>query len=294
MKSLSILILLSTIAAIVLGVLFAFMPVFAKSENASPAISNSAAQPVAPMTGGSVDVTIEQAPTTASQGQAPAAELSNDPGLALASTFSVSFEKDTASALAVQEAEAQAEALQAEQEAAQAEAETAETAVASLDSFVASVNNGNANQVSGIYVENILAYSVVRQPSGNAAFISSAANEVTQFGLASEYGSQGFLAHNYLAGSDFFNLSSGQTITLVYGDGSTSLYRIDSIRRFQALQPDSTQSSFVDLESGGQLSASNLFHNMYNSNNSLVLQTCIANDGISTWGRLFIIAVPLS
>src|SRR3990172_7627995 len=95
MKLLSILILLSTIAAIVLGVLFAFTPVFAKSENASPAISSSAAQPVAPMTGGSVDVAVGQSPITASQAQAPAAELSNDPGLVLANTFSVSFEKDT-------------------------------------------------------------------------------------------------------------------------------------------------------------------------------------------------------
>src|SRR3989304_1350771 len=109
MKSLSILILLGTITAIVLGVLFAFTPVFAKSENASPAISSSVSQPVAPMTGGSVDVAVGQAPITASQAQAPAAELSNDPGLVLASTFSVSFEKDTASALAVQAAEAQAE-----------------------------------------------------------------------------------------------------------------------------------------------------------------------------------------
>ena len=36
-RHISILILLGTVTAIVLGVLFAFTPVFAKSENASPA-----------------------------------------------------------------------------------------------------------------------------------------------------------------------------------------------------------------------------------------------------------------
>jgi len=140
----------------------------------------------------------------------------------------------------------------------------------------------------------VLAYSVVRQPSGNAAFVSENAGEVTQFALAAEYGSQAFLAHNYLAGASFFALSEGEIITVVYGDGSSQQYRIENIKRYQALSPDSTQSSFVDLETGKQLSASNLFRNTYNSDNTVVLQTCIAQDGISTWGRLFITAVPLS
>jgi hypothetical protein len=50
----------------------------------------------------------------------------------------------------------------------------------------------------------------------------------------------------------------------------------------------------VDLDADQQLSASDLFYMMYNSDNSVVLQTCIANEGISSWGRLFVIAVPLS
>jgi hypothetical protein len=81
---------------------------------------------------------------------------------------------------------------------------------------------------------------------------------------------------------------------LVYGDGSTTSFRIEAMHRFQALSPDSTQSRFIDLESGEELSAASLFYNIYNNDNAVVLQTCIENDGISTWGRLFVVATPIS
>lgn len=282
MKSLSILVLLGTLSAIVLGAIFAVTPVLAQNtaaQNSSPE-TNLVSEPVAPITGEPAVVSV------AVEAAAPVAESnpSADPGAVLANTFTVTFEKDTASAQAVQEAEA----------AAQVEAQEAAQSMASFETFAASVSNGKANQVTGIYVEDVLAYSVVRQPGGNAAFVSENAGEVTQFGLAAQYGSQAFLAHNYLAGASFSALSQGQIITVVYGDGSSQQFRIENIKRYQALSPDSTQSSFVDLESGKQLSASNLFHTVYNSDNSVVLQTCISQDGITTWGRLFITAVPLS
>jgi hypothetical protein len=112
--------------------------------------------------------------------------------------------------------------------------------------------------------------------------------------MAADYGSTAFLAHNYLAGANFFQVSEGQVITLVYGDGSTADFVVQSIRRFQALSPNSTQSTFVDLENNQKLSAADLFYSMYNSDNPVVLQTCIANEGESSWGRLFVIAVPVS
>jgi len=280
MKSLSILVLLGTISAILLGVVFAVTPVLAQSNAQTQETNLASSQPVAPVTGNSAAV------SAAGEAAAPVAEsnANADPGLVLASTFSVNLQKDTASAQAAQEAEAQAEA----------EAQEVAQSVASFDSFVASVSNGKSSQVTGIYVENVLAYSVVRQPSGNAAFVSEKAGEVTQFALAAQYGTQAFLAHNYLAGASFLALSQDQIVTVVYGDGSSQQYRISNVKHYQALSPNSTQSSFVDLDSGEQLSASNLFHSVYNSDNSVVLQTCIAQDGVSTWGRLFITAVPLS
>jgi hypothetical protein len=244
----------------VIGGFFAVSTVFAeKTESQNTSVVS---EPVAPLTGETV---IEEPMVF----EASAANTETDPGITLATTFTINIEKDTEGAMAVQES------------------------TANLASFAETVAGGNASQVAGIYVENILAYSVTGQ-NGNASFVSETPDVVTKFGLAAEYGSTAFLAHNYLAGASFFELTEGQIITLVYGDGSTTDFQIQSIRRFQALSPDSTQSTFRDLESDEQYSASNLFHQMYNSDNSVVLQTCIANEGISTWGRLFVIAVPLS
>lgn len=280
MKTLSILILLGTLTAIVFGALFAIRPTQAQEITASVDVAANepqAALVVAPVTGGQ-----NAAP------QAPAA-ADVDPGAALAQAFVVNLEKDRSVALAA-EAVTETAAPQAEPAAAQVEAAPA---AATLQTFISTVSNGNSAQVTGIYVDGVMAYGVTGQ-GGNAAFVSEQPNVVTQFGLASQYGSQGFLAHNYLAGGAFANISVGQVITLVYGNGTTKEFQVTGTQSYQALSPDSTQSNFVDLNSGEQLSASALFHKVYNSKNTLVLQTCIEQDGISTWGRLFITAVPLS
>ena len=160
--------------------------------------------------------------------------------------------------------------------------------------FIDSVSNENANQITGLYSDEHFAFPAVGQPSGSPGYVSNNNNEVTRFGMAGEYGSRGFLAHNYLAGATFFELSVGEVFTLVYGDGSTQDVRIESIQQYQALSPNSPYSSFIDLATGEQLSATSLFNKIYNSENYVVLQTCIEKDGLSTWGRLFVVAVPLS
>ena len=76
-----------------------------------------------------------------------------------------------------------------------------------------------------LYVSELMAVPVVQQPSGQAGYVSTAAETLTQFAAASKYGTTGLLAHNYLAGTYFSNLSHGSVITLVYGDGSTQYYR---------------------------------------------------------------------
>ncbi|UYN90468.1 MAG: hypothetical protein KIT08_04320 [Anaerolineales bacterium] len=283
MKSLSILVLLGTLSAIIIGAFFAITP--ARAQDSAPVVAA-----VAPVTG-SPEVA---APAAEVAAPVVAEAAAVEPGVALAQTFTVNLTKDTSSPVIETEPAVELAAVEAAP-AAQAEAAQVEAApaVAAFSSFVNSVTNGNSAQVTGIYVDGVMAYGVVGQ-GGSAAFVSEQPNVVTQFGLASQYGSQGFLAHNYLAGSAFTNIGIGQTITLVYGDGSTREFQVTGTQRYQALSPDSTQSNFVDLESGEQISASTLFHKVYNNKNSLVLQTCIEQDGISTWGRLFITAVPLS
>jgi len=163
-----------------------------------------------------------------------------------------------------------------------------------LSTFSASVQNSNAYQITGVYVPGLMAVPVVQQPSGQAGYVSTAAETLTQFAAASKYGTTGLLAHNYLAGAYFSNLSQGSVITLVYGDGSTQYYSVTTVLEFQALSPNSPYSQFVNLaQPGVTLSSTDLFYQTYGLGNVLVLQTCIADGNESSWGRLFVIAEPI-
>ena len=163
-----------------------------------------------------------------------------------------------------------------------------------LTQFASKVQTGIENQVTGVFVNDVLAYPVVQQPSGSAAFVSSQTDVVTQFSLAAQYGTIGILAHNFLAGVSFFNLLSGQDVYVVFGDGSTAHYVITDVRRFQALDPYSPYSSFIDLDTNAKYTSSEVFYEVYGNEDKLVLQTCIAAEGIDSWGRLFVIAEKIS
>lgn len=170
----------------------------------------------------------------------------------------------------------------------------APNAISSVDDFAASITNGNSGQLMGVYAAEKFALTVVQQPSGNGGYVAtSSSSVVTQFGIASNYGSIGLLAHNYLAGKYFSNLSTGTTLTLVFGDGSKKNYTVSEIRQYQALNPSNVYSNFVNVnDSSKQLSSTDLFNETYGKSGALVLQTCIDKDGNSSWGRLFVIAYP--
>jgi hypothetical protein len=162
-----------------------------------------------------------------------------------------------------------------------------------LTHFISSVENGNTQQLVGIYVPDLLALPVVQQPASNPAYVSTKTNTVTQFGMPSKYGTTAILAHNNLSGSLFYSLKTGDLVVLVYGDGSLKYEQIDHVRRFQALSPESPFSNFIDLEKPErQLTSTDLFSQIYNGGNALVFQTCLAAHGNPSWGRIFITAKP--
>lgn len=167
-------------------------------------------------------------------------------------------------------------------------------AVPGLDSFVEQLKNGQADVLRGSYIPGILAASVVQQPAGMDDFVSVWENTVTQFSLASRLGSTGLLAHNDLAGKTFTSLQNGQKIYLVYGDGRVFTFIVSKILRYQASDPDSSSSSFIDLKEGNILASPALFTKIYNRPEQLIFQTCIDADDTFTWGRLFVIAEPAS
>jgi hypothetical protein len=173
-----------------------------------------------------------------------------------------------------------------------------ESAVAdsALDAFIATVKNGQSGQIVGVYIPQVLELKVVQQPANNPAYVDATLGHITQFKLAAQHGAIGLLAHNYLAGALFFTLSAGQEVDVVYGDGAIRRYTILVLRHFQALNPLSTASNFVDLDhqDSNQISNSDLFYQIYGQGDRVVFQTCITANGNTSWGRLFVIATPVS
>jgi hypothetical protein len=166
-----------------------------------------------------------------------------------------------------------------------------------FSSFLLNIpRSGDAHRVMGVFVANTLAAPVVQQPANNPGYVSTELGLVTQFNLAAQFGSLALLAHNYLTGNTFFNVRKYQVITVVYGDGHAEFFLVTDIREYEALNPTSPYSDFVQLNRprSDRISATELFYDVYAVADRLVLQTCIDANGISSWGRLFIIARPIS
>src|SRR5512140_3416282 len=167
-----------------------------------------------------------------------------------------------------------------------------DTEFPSLSTFLSVMSNGQAAELRGVYVPNLLADIVVQQPNNDGTFVSTAPRTLTQFGPANTLGSTGLLAHNFLAGAKFSQLNRGDLIYLVYGNGRVATYVISSMIRYQALSPESVYSNFIDLDSGTLMSASSVFNVAYGRPGDVVLQTCIDANGEPSWGRLFLVAEP--
>jgi len=166
------------------------------------------------------------------------------------------------------------------------------TALPNLSSFASSIQNGEGKVIRGAYADGLFALPILQQPGNNAAFVSTVDNTLTQFGMASQFGNVGLLAHNYLSGQFFFQLTIGMVIQLVYGDGRIETYQVTHIYRYRATSPNSVSSDFVDLDTQKTLTASQLFTNVYKGSRHVTFQTCITQDGNSSWGRYFVIAEP--
>lgn len=163
-----------------------------------------------------------------------------------------------------------------------------------LDQFARSLENGEPNQRVGVFVEDRFSFPIVQQPSADPAWISANLGVVTEFRIVrKQTGNEGIIAHNYLAGGQFYTLQIGDLAELVLGDGSVIDFEITDIQDYQALSPNSPTSNFINLNTGEKLTASDLFFKVYGGYLTLTFQTCISRDNISSWGRTFIIGEEL-
>lgn len=162
----------------------------------------------------------------------------------------------------------------------------------SFSDFSKTVQNGEASLLRGVYVPDVLALPIAQQPAGNAGYVSIKDGEVTQFGMASQFGNVGLLAHNHLSGKSFSQLAVGQEVRLVYGNGKVEYFVITEVLKYQALQPTSPYSSFRNLNKDETLTAEQMFKRVYFGERHVTFQTCIEANGNLSWGRMFVIATP--
>jgi hypothetical protein len=167
------------------------------------------------------------------------------------------------------------------------------SAFISLEDFRKGVSDGSTKTIRGVYVQDVMALRVVQQPANQPAFVSAAQGVITQFGMANSNGVTGLLAHNFAAGKNFSGLAQGDLVNVVYGDGEVKTYQVSQIMRFQALQPKSPNSDFLNLDTNEQLTAAGLFSQVYTGSHHVTFQTCIQQGSEDAWGRLFILASPL-
>lgn len=167
-----------------------------------------------------------------------------------------------------------------------------ETSFPGFSTFSESVQDGKAGALKGVYVSDVLALPIVQQPVGNPGYVSQYPDVITEFSMAKEVGNVGLLAHNHLAGQTFINLSVGDEVRLVYGDGKVEYFIVTQTLEYQALQPYSPYSNFRELETNTILTADTLFRKVYRGDRHVTFQVCIEAEGIDAWGRLFVIAEP--
>ena len=93
--------------------------------------------------------------------------------------------------------------------------------VASLDAFRRSVTNGNSAQLTGIWVEDTLAFRV---QAGLTTYAPTSKDTLSIYRWAWEHGVMGLLIHNYRGGTKLYQLNPGIMIAAIYGDGEVDWY----------------------------------------------------------------------
>jgi hypothetical protein len=165
---------------------------------------------------------------------------------------------------------------------------------ASFRQFAASMMNGNADQVRGVYVQGLMALAVVQQPVDEVTYVAAQMDIVTQFQSAADHNVIGLLAHNYLSGSLFYQLTDGAEVRIVFGDGSYQRYQVSGSYAFQKLDPHSLQSDLVDMETETVLTTNQVFNHFYSGEHHVTFQTCLEEGGLSNWGLTFVVAEPIN
>ena len=86
------------------------------------------------------------------------------------------------------------------------------TTLRGLATLPGTTQHHEASTLRKVHVAGVLTLPVIQQPHGNAGYVSPLDGEITQFGMAAQFGNVGLLAHNHLSGRLFSQLAVGQEV----------------------------------------------------------------------------------
>jgi hypothetical protein len=103
--------------------------------------------------------------------------------------------------------------------------------IPSLREFRLSVVNGNPAELTGVWVEDLLAYRVVRETGWS---VPAEENSASIYPWAEQRGVTVLLIHDNLGGSALYELEAGLHIAAIYGDGQTVWYTSRGLSAYEA------------------------------------------------------------
>jgi len=98
---------------------------------------------------------------------------------------------------------------------------------------------------------------------------------VAQYLWATKYSTLGFMAHDYLAGAHFYNLSIGDMLIVTMADGEQENYRVSSIQIFGH---NANRTEFY--RDGATYSTAEYFNMIYTGARHVILQTCYGSSSL--------------
>jgi hypothetical protein len=151
----------------------------------------------------------------------------------------------------------------------------------SLEAFRRSVMNGRSDQLTGIWVEDVLAFRVQPGPTSHAPVVK---DTFSIYKWAWKHGVVGLLIHDYRGGTQLYQLNPGVRIAAIYGNGGVDWY----VSRGGAWY-ESRSGSFSGFagpfriwscaDCDFDVSVRELQYRHYAGNHRLAFQTCVTAEG---------------
>ena len=164
----------------------------------------------------------------------------------------------------------------------------------SLTVFRSTVMNGIPDELTGVWVEGLLAYEVV---AGDGANVPHVPNTAALYDWASKRGVTALMIHNNLGGTALYELEAGMRIAAVYGDGHIIWYVASDITAYEAssYSAQGFKGPFRawDCERCAfDYSVEDIQANHYTGRPHLAFQTCL--EGSGRMGFIVLEAEPLA